>query len=90
MLNKKSAPFGLAGLGGADKVCTEKEDSLSFAVAQPRSTACCRSCIQCGFFCPQSAFAGVCHFTGEHRSFLLALLPCPCGGFVSRNEEVLA
>ena len=91
MLNKKSAPFGLAGLGGADKVCTEKEDILSFAGAQPRSTTCCGSCIQCGLFCPQSAFAGVCLFTGERRSFLFAMLHCSCGGFVPRYaEEVLA
>ena len=91
MRNKKSAPFGLAGLGGAERSGIENKHILSFAGAQPRSTTCCGSCIQCGLFCPQSAFAGVCLFTGERRSFLFAMLHCSCGGFVPRYaEEVLA
>lgn len=88
MRNKKSAPFGLAGLEGAGK--NEAETRHTLHVAGTQGVFLRGSCIQCGRFTEQKTFAGSCLFTGEERSFLFALLPCSCGGFVSRYaEEVL-
>lgn len=91
MLNKKRAPFGLAGLGGAERSRTENIHTIPSAGVQPRCGFRVDSCLQCGNFLEQIHCAGVCLFTGGKRSFLFAMLPCSHGGFVTRHaEEVLA
>ena len=87
MRNEKDAPFGLAGLGGAERSGAENKHTLTFAGAQQRAASRCGSCVHCWRFAAQATCAGSCLFTGARRSFLLALLPCSCGGFVPRYAE---
>lgn len=87
MVYKKSAPLGLAGLPGAEKNGNRNDFTQTFLKKQlengvPKGTylQCCRlrhSADCAGFRTPLSA----------SRSLLFILLPCSCGGFVSRHHE---
>ena len=91
MRNEKSAPFGLAGLGGAERNEAEKNNILPHVIAQGAAAVYRGSCIQCRCFIEQVTSAGVCLYMLKRRSFLMAQSVCTCGGFEARQvEEVLA
>ena len=91
MVYKKSAPFGLAGLPGAEENGNRNDFSQTFLKTQLKNEVCKGTCLQCGRLSHSADCAGFCTALRATRSFLLILLPCSCGGFVSRqHEEVLA
>ena len=91
MLNKKNAPFGLADLPGAEENSNRSNFTHAFFRTQLKSEACLRSCLQCNRLNHCAGDTGFCTVLRAYRSFLFILLPCSCGGFVSRqHEEVLA
>ena len=87
MGHKKSAPFRLAGLPGAEENGNEKEFTQTFLETQLRNGVRKGSCLQCGRLSHSTGYAGFCSALSVSRSFLFILLPCSCGGFVSRHHE---
>ena len=91
MVHKKSAPFGLAGLPGAEENGNRNDFSQTFPKTQLKNGVRKGTCLQCGRLSHSADCAGFCTALRATRSFLLILLPCSCGGFVSRYcEEVPA
>ena len=91
MVYKKSAPFGLAGLPGAEENGNRNDFSQTFLKTQFKNGVRKGSCLQCCRLSHSADCAGFCTVLKATRSFLLILLPCSCGGFVSRYcEEVPA
>ena len=89
MLNKKTAPFGLAGLPGAEENGDSNDFIQTFLKTQFKNGARKGACLQCGRLSHSAGCAGFCPVLCASRSFLFILLPCSCGGFVSRYcEEV--
>ena len=91
MVYKKSAPFGLAGLPGAEENGNRNDITQTFLKIQLKNGVRRGTCLQCGRLSHSADCAGFCTALRATRSFLLILLPCSCGGFVSRyREEVSA
>ncbi len=91
MLNKKDAPFGLAGLPGAEENGNRNDITQIFLKTQLKNGVRRGTCLQCGRLSYSADCAGFCTALRATRSFLFILLPCSCGGFVPRYaEEVLA
>ena len=91
MVHKKSAPFGLAGLPGAEENGNRNDITQTFLKIQLKNGVRRGTCLQCGRLSHSADCAGFCTALRATRSFLLILLPCSCGGFVSRyREEVSA
>ena len=89
MGHKKSAPFGLAGLPGAEENGNSNDFIQTFLRTQLKNEVRKGTCLQCGRLSHSADCAGFCTALRATRSFLLILLPCSCGGFVSRYcEEV--
>ena len=87
MLNKKTAPFGLAGLPGAEENGNRNDFSQTFLKTQLKNGVRRGTCLQCCRLSHIADCAGFCTALRATRSFLLILLPCSCGGFVSRHHE---
>ena len=87
MVYKKSAPFGLAGLPGAEENGNGNDFIQTFLRTQLRNGVRRGACLQCGRLSHSANCAGFCTALSSSRSFLLILLPCSCGGFVSRHHE---
>ena len=91
MVYKKSAPFGLAGLPGAEENGNRNNFSQTFLKTQLKNGVLKGTCLQCSRLNHSTGKAGFCTTLSVPRSFLFIMLPCSCGGFVSRqHEEVLA
>lgn len=91
MVYKKCAPVGLAGLPGAEENGNRNDFSQTFLKTQLKNGVRKGTCLQCGCLGHSADCAGFCTALRATRSFLLILLPCSCGGFVSRyREEVSA
>ena len=87
MVYKKSAPFGLAGLPGAEENGNRNDFSQTFLKTQLKNGVRKGTCLQCGRLSYSADCAGFCTVLSASRSFLFILLPCSCGGFVSRHHE---
>ena len=87
MLNKKTAPFGLAGLPGAEENGIRNDFTPSFPKAQLKNGFRKGSCLQCCRLNHSADCAGFCTVLSASRSFLFILLPCSCGGFTLRHHE---
>ena len=87
MGHKKSAPFGLAGLPGAEENGNGNDVTQTFPKTQLRNGARRGTCLQCGRLSHSANCAGFCTALSSSRSFLFILRPCSCGGFVSRHHE---
>ena len=91
MGHKKSAPFGLAGLPGAEENGNRNDFSQTSPKTQLKNGVRKGTCLQCDRLNHNADCAGFCTALRATRSFLFILLPCSCGGFVSRyREEVSA
>ena len=87
MVYKKSAPFGLAGLPGAEENGNRNDFSQTFPKTQLKNGVRKGTCLQCDRLRHNADCAGFCTVLSASRSFLFILLPCSCGGFVSRHHE---
>lgn len=91
MVYKKIAPFGLAGLPGAEENGNRNNIIQTFLKTQLKNGVRKGTCLQCVCLSQRTNSAGFCTVLKASRSFLFILLPCSCGGFVLRqHEEVLA
>ena len=91
MVYKKSAPFGLAGLPGAEENGNRNNIIQTFLKTQLKNGVRKGTCLQCSRLNQSAGYAGFCTVLKASRSFLFIMLPCSCGGFVSRqHKEVLA
>ena len=87
MVYKKIAPFGLAGLPGAEENGNRNNIIQTFLKTQLKNGVRKGTCLQCGRLSYSADCAGFCTVLSASRSFLFILLPCSCGGFVSRHHE---
>ena len=87
MVHKKSAPFGLAGLLGAEENGSRNDFSQTFLKTQLKTGVRKGSCLQCCRLNHSADCAGFCTVLSASRSFLFILLPCSCGGFTLRHHE---
>ena len=87
MVYKKIAPFGLAGLPGAEENGNRNNIIQTFLKTQLKNGVRKGTCLQCSRLDHSTGKAGFCTALSVSRSFLFILLPCSCGGFVSRQHE---
>ena len=87
MVYKKSTPFGLAGLPGAEENGNRNDFSQTFLKTQLKNGVRKGTCLQCCRLSHSVDCGGFCTALRATRSFLFILLPCSCGGFVSRHHE---
>ena len=77
MVYKKSAPFGLAGLPGAEENGNRNDFSQTFSKTQLKNGVRKGTCLQCDRLSHNADCAGFCTVLSASRSFLLSCFPVP-------------